>query len=518
MKPKADLILTNANVITCEPGGLRAGAIAIKGDKILAIGTGPEMVQFKSDGTRVIDCGGKTLIPGFNDAHCHLFPLVRKLFSLDLSPEAVGSIKDIKEVIRRKAWTIPQSRWISGTDYNEFYLTERRHPNRWDLDEAAPRHPVILNHRSLHAAVLNSLALDLVGINSETEEPPGGVIDRDIVTGEPNGILYEMGEFLRARIPSSISDEEMERGISEISRQFIAHGITSLGEASVSNDLAQWGAYLKLKKTGKLKSRIYMMVGLEALNEFKKANLATGSGDNELKVGSLKIVLSEATGRLNYSWQELNQMVLEASRAGFQVAIHAVERSSFEAAVTALEDTQAQHPEFKMLHRIEHGSECSPEIRSRLIDLHAAVVSQPPFIYYSGERYLSQVPSGVQQWLYPFKSLLDAGIIVAGSSDAPVVPFDPLMGIYAAISRRTESGRTVSSGEAVSVGQALGMYTLNAARASLEENIKGSLAPGKLADIVALSADPIRSSPEMIKSIQVEMTIIGGEVVYEKAG
>ncbi len=518
MRLRADLILENANIVTCDSSRPRAGALAIKGDRILVVGTGQDTDRVKSQATRIIDCQGKTLVPGFNDAHCHVYPLVRKLFSLDLSPKTVHSIKDIKQVIRQKVRSTPEGRWISGTDYNEFYLVERRHPTRFDLDEVAPRHPVILSHRSLHAAVLNSLALKMVGIGDETEEPPGGIIDRDFDTGEPNGILYEMGEYLRSRFPTSLSDEEMEWGISEISRELLSCGITSIGEASVSNDWQQWQSYLKLKKAGKLKSRVYMMAGIETLDRFKQAKLTTGSGDTGLKLGSLKIVLSEATGRLNLAQEELNEKVLEASRAGFQVAIHAIERSVFEAAVGALEYTRKQLPQFEKLHRIEHGSECSPEIRSRLIDLKAVVVSQPPFIYYSGERYLAQVPAGSQQWLYPFKSLLDAGIIVAASSDAPVVPYNPLMGIYASITRRTEYGRTVLPAEAVSLGQALAMYTRNGALASLEEKIKGTLASGKLADIVMLSADPLRSSPEQIKEIGVEMTILGGEIVYEKSG
>jgi hypothetical protein len=514
MKLIADLILKNANIITGEQSKPRAVALAIKGDRILLVGADNEVDQVKGPETRIIDCRGKTLVAGFNDAHCHLYPMVRKLFSVDLSPGVVRSIKDIKEVIRGKVRSTPEGRWIRCVDYNEFYLTERRHPTRWDLDEVAVRHPVILTHRSLHAAVLNSLALEMVGIDDNSEEPPGGIIDRDFDTGEPNGILYEMGEYIRSKLPSDVSEKELEWGISEINQEFLSFGITSIGEASVSNNLAQWQTYLKLKKAGKLKSRVYMMAGMESMDKLKQANLSSGSGDTELKLGSLKIVLSEATGRLNISQKELNEKVLEASQSGFQVAIHAVERSSFEAAVSALEYTEKQLPQFGKLHRIEHGSECSPEIRSRLINLKVAVVSQPPFIYYSGERYLSQVPAEVQPWLYPFKSLLDAGIIVAGSSDSPVVPHNPLIGIYAAISRRTESGRTVLSEEAVSLGQALAMYTLNGARASLEDNIKGTLAIGKLADIVMLSADPLRSSPEMIKEIQVDMTIIGGEVAY----
>lgn len=513
----ADLILNNANVITCEPSRPGAEAIATKGDRILLVGANQGMDQVKGPDTRIIDCQGRTLVPGFNDAHCHFYPIVRKLFSLDLSPSDIHSIEDIKKLIRRKVRFTPEGLWISGTDYNEFYLAEKRHPTRWDLDEVAPRNPVMLAHRSLHAAVLNSLALKMVGIDRETEEPQGGIIERELDSGEPNGVLYEMGDYLRSKVRFSISDEELEWGVSEINREFLSHGITSIGEASITNDLAQWQAYLKLKKYGKLAIRVYMMAGTEFLDEFENAGIATGFGDAELKVGSLKIMLSEATGKLNPPQKELNQKVLKASQAGFQVAIHAVEQSVVEAAVSALEYAQKQHMRAGLRHRIEHGSECPPEIISRLNNLKAVVVSQPPFIYYSGDRYLSQVSPEAQQCLYPFKSLIDNGIIVAGSSDSPVVPYNPLVGIYAAVARRTESGQIMLPGETISLEHALALYTLNAAYAALEERIKGTLVPGKLADIVMLSADPFHAHVEMIKDIHVEMTIVGGNVLYEKS-
>jgi len=192
-------------------------------------------------------------------------------------------------------------------------------------------------------------------------------------------------------------------------------------------------AFWRLKQSGKLQSRLCMMVGPEGLAEFKKSGLFTGSGNHGLRVGSLKIVLSQATGQLRPSQTDLNQMVMEADRAGFQVAVHAIERNAVEAAVVALENTSRLPRRAKLRHRIEHCSECPPDLRERLSRLRAVIVSQPPFIYYSGERYLAQVAPEVQKWLYPFKSLMDCGVIVAGSSDSPVVPNNPLMGIYAAV-------------------------------------------------------------------------------------
>jgi len=185
-----------------------------------------------------------------------------------------------------------------------------------------------------------------------------------------------------------------------------------------------------------------------------------------------------------------------------------------EAAIAALEYIGSKSPLAGRRHRLEHCSECPPELLERLRKLEAMVVTQPPFLYYSGERYLATLPPDRQRWLYRIKSLLDGGLVVAASSDSPVAQDNPLVGIYAAVTRRAESGQQLLPEEAVSAQQALAMYTINAAYASFEENIKGSIAEGKLADMVVLSADPITSPPEQIKDIRVEMTIIDGKVVW----
>jgi predicted amidohydrolase YtcJ len=535
----ANLILKNAEVITCDPKNPLAEAVAVKGDRIVAVGRTAELEALACKETRVIDCQGRTVVPGFIDAHCHVGSLVNRLLSLDLGPSNVRSMQELKEFVRTRAKNTPLGRWIRGEGYNEFYLAEKRHPTRFDLDQAAPDHPTILIHRSRHACVLNSLGLKIAGIDNFSEEPAGGVIERDLTTGEPNGILFEMLDYVLKRISSLNSESEPDRGIMEANRQFISNGITSLGDATVTNDLERWENFKKFKLADKLQSRIYMMAGMGALEEFRKAGLTTGYGDNHLKVGSLKIVLSEATGRLQPSQDELNRIVLKADKTGFQVAIHAVERSTVEAAVVALEFCQRERPKRKgnnsqakrkiplnppflkgeTRHRIEHCSECPPELRKRLSRLGAVIVSQPSFIYYSGERYLAQVSEGAQRWLYPFKSLLESGLVVAASSDSPVVPGNPLVGIYAAVTRRAESGQTVLPSEAISAKQALEMYTINAAYASHEEDLKGSISPGKLADVVMLSGNPFTGrdacATENIKAICVEMTIIGGKVVWQ---
>ncbi len=516
MSEYADLIFENAEVITCDGLRPRAEAVATRNGRILLVGSREEADELKGRHTRVLDCQHKTLVPGFIDAHCHFFASVRKFLSLDLSPSRAHSIADIQAILHRQALDLPPGSWITGTDYNEFYLTEKRHPLRQDLDAAAPNHPVMIVHRSMHACVLNSIALRLVGINNDTEEPQGGMIDRDLESGEPNGILFEMLEWVQDRMNIKTPPDKMEQAIGAANRYYLSLGITSIGEATVTNDLGQWDTYQNLKLTGQLRSRVNMMPGINHMNEFKEAGLISGSGTNQLRVGPLKIILNEATGSLRPTQADLNEMVLEAGNAGFQVAIHAVEISTVEAGVKALEYAQRVHRQIEPRFRLEHCSECHPEIRQRLAKLKAVIVSQPSFLYYSGERYLAQVRPEAQPWLYTFKSWLESGLMTAGSSDSPVVPANPLMGIYAAVTRRAESGQTVLPAECVSAEQALKMFNLNAAYATFEEKIKGSLAPGKLADLVLLNDNPLTCAPEQIKDIQVEMTVIDGKVEWER--
>jgi len=511
----AELILKNANVVTLDPDRPTARLVAVRDGKVrlVADDDGPEPVG--GAGTRIIDCRGRTVVPGFNDAHCHIFSFIRKLLSIDLSPPSVGSIDDIKAIIGREAEKTPAGQWLIGTDYNDFYLAEKRHPTRWDIDEVAPDHPAVLSHRSLHACVLNSRALALAGITRETAEPPGGFIDRDPTSGEPNGILFEMLGHIREKVLPPIPEAELDRGAALADRHYLSLGITSLQDATVVNGFSRWQRFNRFKEEGRLKSRVYMMFGFEALNQFREAGLALGSGDSRLRLGGVKIVPNETGGELYPPQPELNEMVYQAHRAGFQLAIHAVQRGTVEAAITALEYAQQKLPQKGRRHRIEHCSVCPPSLLERLKKLEAVVVTQPPFIYYGGERYLALVEADQLKWLYRIKSLLDGGLTVAASSDSPVVPDNPLVGISTAVTRRVESGQQILPEEGIDAVQALAMYTAGAARASFEENIKGSIAPGRLADLVVLSDDPTRVPPEAIKDIKAEMTIIGGEVVFE---
>ncbi|TET13095.1 MAG: hypothetical protein E3J81_09415 [Dehalococcoidia bacterium] len=349
----------------------------------------------------------------------------------------------------------------------------------------------------------------------ETPDPPGGLIDRDLETGEPSGLLFGMDSYINEQVIPPLSEEELRQGVKLANQSFLSSGITSIQDATVTNGFEQWQNLLKLKEGGELVPRICMMFGLHALADLKDKGLPPGYGDSGLRLGAVKITLDETRGQLNPSQEELNEGVLTAHQDGFQVAIHAVEEGTVEAAAVALEYCLHRSPKADHRHRVEHCSVCPSQLLQRLQDVGAVVVTQPAFIYFSGERYLKEVSNTQLPWLYRTRSFLEKGLRPAGSSDCPVVPPDPLVGLCAAVTRKAESGQVLSPEEAVSPEEALRIYTLGGAYASFEERLKGSIETGKLADLVVLSADPTKVAPEEIKEIRVEKTIIGGEVVWE---
>lgn len=516
VKSHQNIILINANIITLDPFFPEASWIVTESDKIASIGLGDEWKTFKYKGTEPIDCSGKTVLPGFIDAHLHLVSYAKSFTTLDLSPsDNVFSIADIQSIIHDYSTKNPPNKWIFGRGYHEFYLAEKRHPNRWDLDKVAPHNPVKLTHRSGHAHVLNSMALKLVHISNETGDPTGGLIDRDIKTGEPTGLLYEMGEFLSECIPS-VDSQELRRGAKLANQKLLSLGITSVQDASHSNDIEQWKEFYSWKKTGLFGPRISLMLNLRGLKQIGKKNLSSCGWKNQLHLNGIKIILDETTGQLHPLQEELDNTVLKIHKSGSQVAIHAVEESTVESACSAIEHALRRFPRSNHRHRIEHCSVCSPHLIKRLASLGVMVVTQPPFIFHNGDRYLETVSNKQLPYLYPIGTLLKAGIPVAGSSDCPIVPPNPLIGIYAAVARKSETGKIVGEKEKISPIDALRIYTIHAARASFEEDFKGSITPGKLADLVVLSGDPSTATPDEIKDMEVEMTILNGEMVWKK--
>ena len=511
----ADLILFNANILPMTSKSIEHQLVFIQDGKISAVAGNDKLKEFRNRHTRLIDCAGRTLLPGFIDAHCHLRALAESLVSLDLSPRNnVRSISDLQSRIHSFAEKAPPGSWIRGKGYNEFYLDEKRHPTRWDLDKAAPAHPVKLTHRSGHAHVLNSTALAHAGISRYTSEPPGGIIDRDIETGDPTGLLFEMGHFLTTRIPS-LDNRELDRGMEMANRELLSLGITSLQDASSLNDESRWSELESWKERRILIPRVGMMIGIESLDDKVIQNLSRDVDQRQLRLSGVKIILDETTGQLFPSQSELNRVVSEIHGLGLQAAIHAIEETAVESACSSIAYALEKEPNSDHRHHIEHCSVCPSILAERIAVLGIMVVTQPPFIYYSGDRYLQTVNDEKLKVLYPIGTLMKSGVTVAGSSDCPIVPANPLVGIYAAVSRGIETGGNLTSEEGISPLKALQMYTANAAKITFEEKIKGTITPGKMADLVVLSGDPTRVLPDEIKDLKVEMTIVNGEVVWE---
>ena len=512
-----DLILHNAKVISMDNVFPKTELVAVESGRIVAVKANRIIHDLRKRKTEMIDCKGKTVIPGFIDAHCHLAAYAESLVSINMSPqEGIGSIGDMQNKIKSFCKDRPPGTWIRGKGFNDFHLKEKRHPNRHDLDMATSLYPIKLTHRSGHAHVLNGLALQLVGITKETGDPPDGLIDRDLDTGEPTGILYGMGGYLAKKIPP-LDDEEMRHGIKLANEALLSYGITSIQDATSHNDLHHWNMFQRWKDEGIFKPRVSMMLGSKGFDEYRRQIYSVRAGESGPRIVGVKIIVHEITGSLQPSRKKLNEMVFEIHRTGLQAVLHAVEERTIEAACDAIEYSLKRYPKPDHRHRIEHCSVCSQGLAKRLHALGITVVTQPSFIYYSGDRYLETVPAEQLVHLYPIGTLMKSGIRVAASSDFPIAGPNPFTGIRAAITRMSEGGRPVLPEEGIGPMEALRIYTYEGARACFEENIKGSIEVGKHADLIILSDDPTKVSANAPpKPIKVDMTVLGGDIVWRR--
>ena len=536
------LLLLNARVVTLEPAQPRAEAVAVRGDTIAAVGSRADLGALAGSGTRIIDCQGMCLLPGFVDAHCHLMALAASLQGLDCGPESVSSLEGLRDILRRRANETPAGRWVRGFGYDDLALAEGRHPTRRDLDEAVPHHPVRLDHRSGHATVLNSWGLRLAGIDQDTPGPTEGVIDRDGATGEPTGLLLEMAGFLRQRLGSLRDAAQVEEGLVRLNRKLLGYGITSVQDAGPDNDLARWESFAGLQESGLLQCRVTMLTGAAHLNEFfaEGRRPASGaSGQEWLRLGHAKVMLTLTTGALQPDLASLRRILAEAHQKGFPVAIHAVEQEAVAAAALVLREDPFKPPPARLggrgsaatnnpaarpalADRIEHCAECPPDLVTQVLRSRAWVVTQPGFVYWNGDRYRERVEPSLLDHLYPVGALARSGVAVAFGSDAPVIDPNPWPAIYSAVTGGTRSGAELSPakgtgpgvGRRVSIESALATYTVAGAGAEGSRNSKGTIRPGKLADLVLLDVDPITASTAGLADIRPVLTVVGGRVAW----
>ena len=511
----ASLIFHNVRVLTMEPSRPLAEAVAVAAGRLLAVGSQAWVVRQRGPQTRLVDGHGLTLLPGFIDAHCHLLSYAASLLSVDCGPRAVRSIGDVQAALAAAAARTPEGRWLRAVGYDETDLAEGRHPTRWDLDAAVPRHPVRLVHRTSRACVLNSRAMTLVGLDASSEEPPGGYMERDPSTGEPTGLLVEMNDIVDAFVPA-LPYEELSAGVRQAAQTFLSLGVTAIQDATATNGPQEWALFRRLMAEGYLPLSVTLMEGYRHLGELPEADSAS-----PLRRGPVKVVIAELGEELHPGPEELAETVWRVHQAGRQVAIHAVGEAAVAAAAQALADALRRRPLRDHRHRIEHCGVCPPALARRLAALGVLVVTQPSFVYHNGDRYLRQVPVGDMPHLYPLRTLLEAGVPVAAGSDAPVAPPGPLSGLAGAIRRVSSGGALVAPGQAVSTEEALAMHTRTAAYAAFEEGERGSLRAGKRADLVLLSGlpvqqagDPLSGAP--VDALTVEMTVLGGEIAWQR--
>ena len=508
------LALINANVLTMRRNRPRAEAVAVAGDRIQSVGSNSDIRRQSSAHTRIVDCHGLTLLPGFNDAHCHIAGLARRLQDLDCGSHRAPSIPALLTLVRDWSASRSAGSWVRGHGYDDLQMAERRHPNRWDLDAAAPSHPVWLEHRSGHASALNSRALELAGIHRETPDPLGGVIERDPATGEPTGVLFEMSSFLRQRLGNTRSSQHFEDGMRPAGQLLNRYGITTVQDAGADNGIERWRSMRRLQSNGALSCRITMFGGAGRLAELAEEGLTYRSGDHRLQVGHAKIMLTLTSGALSPSPPELAELVAGAHGRGFPVAIHCIEEEAIAVAAEVL--AVNRHP--SLVDRLEHCAEATPHLVDAVRACGAAVVTNPGFLYHNGASYRENVDTCLLPHLYPAGALHRAGVAVAFGSDAPVIDPNPWPAIYSAVTRRTEDGLPLHPGlnetQPVTTEEALRMYTIAAAEVEGTSADKGSISSGKLADIVLVNADPLTTEREGLTGLEPLLTVIGGSVVW----
>lgn len=530
------LALTNGNVITVDERNPRAQAVYIVGERIAKVGSDDEIGGLIDEATDVIDLDGRTVVPGFVDCHAHPMGYGQSLMNVNCCTPPMRSIEDIVEAVRKAVEEKGEGEWILGRGYDDFKVAEKRHPNRWDLDRAAPDNPVIITRLCGHISAVNSFALELAGITKDTKDTEGGEIDRDPETGEPTGVLRGGARApIRGLIPPP-DLEKLKRGIELAADEFLARGVTSVSDAGVRDPITM-KAYQAAVRDG-LPIRVNLMMSRDVLDHLSGLGLETGFGDERLRIGAVKMVFDGSfsgrtaamfepfkdtpgnTGILYTSQEELDEGVLASHEAGFQVGVHAIGDRAISGVLDAYEAALKRLPKQDHRLRIEHCGINSPEIVSRIRSLGVIPVPQPIFLWGEGESYRAGLDGERADWAYPVKTWMDEGITVALSSDCPATSgeelISPLLGIHVAVNRKTDAGNDIGPAQKIGVEKAIGAYTLNGAFATFEEDAKGSIEPGKLADLAVLSEDPTEVAPGKIKDVGVEMTIVGGRIAYRK--
>ncbi|MEG0383255.1 MAG: amidohydrolase [Solibacillus sp.] len=532
----ATVVFLNGEVITVDNNDAVKQAIAISGNKIIAVGSTVEIEQLIDSNTKVIDLNGKTLMPGLIDAHLHLVPYGVNQLSISCKDPAILSIEDLLTAISERVKTTSKGNWIRAWGYNEKFIKEQRYPTLQELDAISTDHPIIINRTCGHIGVANSAALKLAKIDEHTPNPQGGIIEKDSL-GRLTGRLME-NSFMRFNEVARYTPEELEQAMQIAQQHFIEKGITSIHDAGTF-DQESFRLMQLASHRSDLKIRIYAMIG--TVNDCKqftlnmlKAGVVTGTGNDFFKIGPAKLFTDGSStgptiatregytsnpndcGILYYSEEELYEVLGEAHKRGYQVTVHAQGDKAIEMYLNVIERALKESPRDNHRHRIEHAGISTPDLQARMKELQMIPIPNPPFPYEFGESYLQDYGERTN-FMYPARDFIDQEVIAAAGSDAPVTSYDPFLGIHTSVNREVKSGTSFGQQQQITLLEAIRLYTYNAAYASFDEQIKGSLEVGKLADLIVLDRSILSTKSSNIKDIGVELTMIDGEVVYEQS-
>ena len=528
---QADLVLYNGDMHTMDAATPRAQAVAIAGNRVLAVGSNAKVLSPKGEG---VNLRGRTVVPGFTDSHLHFMSYGLSLKQIDLAE--VPTLEEALARVAARAQTTPAGQWLTGRGWDHSLWEGGAFPTCQDLDRIAPEHPVFLRRKCGHAGWANSRALELAGINSETPGPPGGAIDRDPATGQPNGILKETAMDL---IFCLLEEPSIEEAVDAIKAGMVhAHKLGLVGIHTMEGDGA-FRAFQQLRTDGELEMRVLMQIPEDNLDAAIQVGLQSGFGDERLRIGAVKLFSDGALGARtahmlapfegepgNYgiaiaTAEHLRKIVGKASRAGIASFVHAIGDRANREVLDAIEASRRAGEGSHLRHRIEHAQILHPDDMPRLAKLGVIASVQP--IHATQDMLLADSLWGARSaGAYAFRSLLDTGAVLAFGSDAPVEDLNVLKGIHAAVTRRRADGSPGPDGwypeQRLAVAEAVYAYTAGAAYASGEEAIKGTLAPGKLADLVVLSRDIFAIDSMDILETKVLATMLDGEFVYSSEG
>jgi predicted amidohydrolase YtcJ len=522
-EPLRDLIVLNARVYTIDQALPRAEAFAVKNGRFVAVGSNADIRNQENRSAQVIDAEGLTVVPGFIDAHCHPSG-VRELTGVNVN---LRTVEEVKAVLRQKAAETPPGYWVTGYMYDDTKLD--RPVRRRDLDEAAPNHPASVGHRGGHTGVYNSKAFELAGVTAETPDPAGGRFYRE--NGELTGKVAERarGAFSGVGRREPTTRDMSQAGVKFISEQMTKAGITSVHQTGGgrSSLVALQDAY----RAGEMRFRMYLLPRGRLYETLKESGVRTGYGDEWLRIGAVKHgadgSASERTmrmstpyvgrpddyGILTMSQEEIHEAVEDAHRNEWQIGIHANGDVTIDMVLNAYERVQQMWPRPDPRHRIEHCTLVNPDLLRRIKAVGAIPTPFYTYVYYHGDKWAEYGEEKVR-WMFAHRSFLDYGIRVAPASDYMPGPYEPLMALQSLVTRTDFRGHEWGLNQRITVDEALRICTQNGAYASFEEDLKGSITLGKLADFVILGEDPHDVDPNSLKDIEVVRTVVGGRMMH----